>query len=77
MIKYLLHTQDVLSSEIESHESYGISVFSDDLHICTIHDITDNKSDIILLIKKINNFKLDPCHLSQVVEDYLYDLSVD
>ncbi len=77
MIEYKLQTQDVHSSEKESHESYGISAFCDGLHICTIHNITHNKPDIILLLEKINKYELDPCHLSQVVEDYLYDLSVD
>lgn len=53
--------------------TYGIK-YSDHIFI---DDITTDKEELNKLTAKINRYKLSPCHLEQIVEDFLIDLSAD
>lgn len=77
MVEYKLLTQTKYYGSSSYCKSYGIIVFSDNVHIRTVTDISRNKDDVQRLVDKFNKYKLDPCHLSQAVDDYLYDLCVD
>lgn len=77
MVEYKLLTQTKYYGSSTHYKTYGIIVFDNNVHIRTIEDISRNKNDIQRLVDKFNEYNLDPCHLSQAVEDYLYDLCVD
>lgn len=74
MIKYKLFEQTKYYNNSGHYTSYGIIVFDDDVHIRTVPDISLDKSAVQNMVDKFNRYELDPCHLAQSVEDYLYDL---
>lgn len=77
MVEYKLLTQTKYFGASNHCKTYGIIVFDDNIHIRTIGDISRNKTEVQRLIDKFNKYGLDPCHLTQAVEDYLYDLCID
>lgn len=68
MAKYFLtaKTQNKIST-------YGIK-YGDKINI---YDITPDKELLQKLIDKINSYDLSPCHLEQVIEDFLIDYTID
>lgn len=56
--------------------SYGISVFSSEYnHIQMIHRISEDYTSISNLVELCNSLQLDPIHLYDVVDDFLYDIN--
>ncbi len=74
MIIYKLFEQTKYYSNSGHYTSYGIIVFDGDVHLRTVPDVSLNKAAVEMLVDKFNKYQLDPCHLSQSIEDYLYDL---
>lgn len=74
MIIYKLFEQTKYYNINGHYTSYGIIVFDDDVHLRTVPDVSLDKTTVELMVEKFNKFQLDPCHLSQCIEDYLYDL---
>ena len=58
--------EDKVSIEGQSFITYGIS-YND----ITIHDISIRKDKIVKLINKCNDYKLEPIHIYDVIEDFL------
>ncbi len=77
MVEYKLFEQTHYYNNSGFYKVYGIIVFENNKHVRTIPDISKNKVVVENIIEKFNTYKLELCHLSQAVEDYLYDLSVD
>lgn len=77
MVEYKLLKQRKYYSISGCYTTYGIVAFKGEKLIRSIADISANKTVVERLIEKFNKYELDPCHLSQAVEDYLYDLSID
>lgn len=76
MINYRLFEQTKFYNKSGYYTSYGIIVFDDEVHIRTVPDVSLDKSAVQKLVDKFNKYELDPCHLKQAIEDYLYDLCV-
>lgn len=53
--------------------SYGIKHGDNIL----IDNISDNKQEVEELIERINHYDLSPCHLEQIIEDFLTDQYTD
>lgn len=77
MVEYILFTENKYSSGCGFYITYGIIVFEDNVHIRTVKDISADKEKVKKLIDSFNENELSPIHLSQAVEEFLYDFSVD
>ncbi len=77
MVEYKLLKQRKYYSMSAYYTTYGIMAFKGEKLIRTVADISANKTAVEKLIEKFNEYELDPCHLTQAVEDYLYDLKID
>ncbi|MBQ4129024.1 MAG: hypothetical protein IJD68_04545 [Ruminococcus sp.] len=77
MVEYKLLKQRKYYSISGCYTSYGILAFKGEKLIRTVADISANKTAVENLIEKFNKYELDPCHLSQAIEDYLYDQRTD
>ena len=58
--------EDKINIEGKSFITYGIS-YNDII----IHDISIRKDKIDKLIKRCNNYKLDPIHIYDIIDDFL------
>ena len=56
--------------------SYGISLISNGVVVCIIHDISHDREEVEALIRLYNKEDLDPVHLDQAVEDFLIDRTI-
>lgn len=74
MINYRVFEQTKFYNNCGHYSSFGIIVFDGNVHIRTVPDVSLNKAQVQNMVDKLNKYKLDPCHLSQYIEDYLYDL---
>ncbi len=57
-------------------KEYGIDAYNNDKLIKSIKKITCSSQDIKSLIMMCNELKIEPCHLEDIVEDYLTDFTV-
>lgn len=77
MVEYKLIKSDTCCDYCDYHSTYGISVYDNNKLIKSVHDISVDKIAVEKLIEKLNKHGLSLCHLSEIIEDYLYDLSID
>ncbi len=54
-------------------ESYGIMLVQNGNkeYFC---DISDNLDDAKILVDRLNEFHIEPCHLQSVIEDFKYEM---
>ncbi len=76
MVEYKLLKQKKYYNNCGFYNTYGIVVFKNEKHVRTVCDISTNEEKVQMLIEKFNAYELDPEHLTQAVEDFLYDLEV-
>ncbi len=76
MVEYKLLRQEKYYNNCGFYITYGIVVFINGKHARTVCDITTNEEKVQKLVEKFNAYKLAPEHLTQAIEDFLYDLEV-
>ena len=76
MIRYELHTKQANSDEYGAYEAYGITATRGGKVVCTIEDISLEKSKVEQLVKLCNEERLSPAHLEETVENFLYDFTI-
>ena len=59
-----------------SGDEFGISAFSDNTLIKSVHAITTIKNDIVKLVEICNELEIDICHFDNIIEDYLTDFII-
>lgn len=65
--------KDDCKSDGFEYVGYGICVTDLLSHTCfTIHDISVRGEEIERLAKKCNELQLDPIHIEDVIEDFLF-----
>ena len=52
-------------------KAYGIKAISSDGAVCVIADVSARKEAVEALVALCNQMQLEPCHLKDVVEDFL------
>ena len=62
-------TQEEKSIEGVAKTTYGIKC--DEV---SVKDVSPNKEDVTELIDRLNQYGLSPCHLQDVIEDFLVDV---
>lgn len=62
-------TQEEKSIEGVAKTTYGIKC--DEV---SVKDVSPNKEDVTELIDRLNLYELSPCHLQDVIEDFLVDV---
>ncbi len=73
MTEYRLFEQSMYERAVGFYKTYGISVFSDGELIRIVRDISVERGKIERLARRFNEEQLEPEHLSQAIEDFLYD----
>lgn len=76
MANYSLLTQNLYDTSIGHYTSYGIKAEERNDTI-SVADISTDKFAVEQLIKKFNDNELSICHLTQAVEDFLYDFKAE
>lgn len=71
MIKYKINC-----GLFEYGQGFGIDVMCNNMSVKQIFDITDDKQQIEELVKMCNHLNVEPCHLDDIVEDYLTDFCI-
>lgn len=62
-------TQDKKNIDGAVKTTYGIKC--DEVFV---QDVSPNKEDVTELIDRLNQYELSPCHLQDVIEDFLVDV---
>lgn len=62
-------TQDKKNIDGAVKTTYGIKC--DEV---SVKDVSPNKEDVTELIDRLNQYELSPCHLQDVIEDFLVDV---
>ena len=75
MKEYRLFAQSVYD-EAAVLETYGIMLCEDNQIVRIIPDISVDREKVGSLVSDFNRYGLEPEHLDQAIEDFLYDLSV-
>ncbi|MCD8026413.1 MAG: DUF6514 family protein [Clostridiales bacterium] len=71
MIAYKIKRPDCLNKS-----GYGIDVFDNTALIKSIDNFTDSKSDAEKIADLCNELQVEPCHLEDIIEDYLTDFII-
>lgn len=58
------------------YKEYGIDAYDNDVLIKSINNISKSFQDIDRLVIMCNEMEIEPCHLDDIVEDYLTDFTV-
>lgn len=77
MVEYKITSQNFNHETTGCYTSYGIAAIKNNRVIKAIEDISVDKNAVETLVYKFNKHKLELCHLSASVEDYLCDLCTD
>lgn len=75
MYQYQLTTSNLIV-DVEENLTHGIRASNESGESVKIPDISANKSEVEKLVSLCNELQLDPIHLEDIVEDFLYTLSV-
>lgn len=76
MTEYRLFVHSMYDRACGFYQSYGISVFVDGQLTRIVKDVSPERDKVERLVSAFNDNALDPCHLTQAVEDYLCDYEV-
>ncbi len=74
MTEYRLFKQSAYHRAVGFYDTFGISVFVDGELTRIVRDISADREKVERLARLFNEEQLDPVHLTQAVEDFLYDL---
>lgn len=75
MAEYRLFVEKMYDRTCGFYETYGISVCENGIPTRIVKDISLDDQKVSSLVRAFNDEQLDPAHLNQAVEDYLYDLN--
>jgi len=73
MTEYRLFVQSMYDRSVGFYESYGISVFEDGVLTRIVRDVSVERIKAEELVQLFNEEHLEPEHLSQAIEDFLFD----
>ncbi len=73
MAEYQLFVQKEYDRANGFYGSYGISVLENGTLIQIVRDLSPDRSAVERLVSVFNENALDPVHLTQAVEEFLYD----
>ncbi|MEE0858002.1 MAG: DUF6514 family protein [Acutalibacteraceae bacterium] len=76
MVTYQIIKELINHPELGNYYSYGICAFLDKKEIAHISDVFLEKDTAIKFVQKCNQLKLDPIHLSEVIENELLTLHI-
>ncbi len=76
MVEYQLFVENKYDKHYGFYETYGIVALKNKVNIHIIHDISLDKAKIKTFVKRLNEEHLEFEHLSQIVEEFLYDFTV-
>jgi len=71
MIYYKVVKQRLYSEELGKYVSYGIKIHTDNSRI-VLYDVSTNKRKLRRLVSLCNKNCVDPQHLMDVIDDYMY-----
>lgn len=54
--------------------NYGVVLVKDDKSREYICNISDNKSEVELLVKRMNEYSVEPYQAKEILEDYQYNI---
>ena len=72
MTEYRLHVQSVY----DRADGYGISVVENGAVLRIVRDVSLDREMVEALVGCFNRYGLEPEHLDQAIEDFLYDFTV-
>ena len=73
MTEYRLWEKSEKQSDNIPSLPYGIALYEEDEPVRVIGDLSADRERLAALIRLFNEEELDPIHLDQAVEDFLYD----
>lgn len=73
MREYRLFKQSMYERAVGFYETYGISVFEEGNLTRIVRDVSVDREKVEILVNKLNKEQLETEHLSQVIEEFLYD----
>lgn len=76
MVEYKLFIKNKYDKIYGFYETYGIIALKNKVNIRIIGDISLDKDKVEALVNKFNKEHLEIEHLSQMVEEFLYDFTV-
>ena len=76
MTEYQLFIENKYDKLYGFYETYGIIALKNKVELCTVYDISLDKAKVAALVKKFNEDHLEFEHLSQMVEEFLYNFTV-
>lgn len=60
-----------------NEKEYGIALYENGTLISELPGISSDRDGLVKLTSLLNELKLEPCHLNDVLEDYLTYFSID
>lgn len=72
MAEYKVFSDKYLLPEVGEYVSYGICVYSDGKLVLCVPDVVTDSERAEKLVCLCNGCGLDPIHLADVIEDFLY-----
>lgn len=76
MVCYELFKEHRVDREVGSYDAYGLIAKEDKTTVSIIGDITSEYEKALALAALWNEQQLDPLHMEQAVEEFLYLLEV-
>ena len=76
MIHYEMFFEYKNDSKLGLYGTYGIAAFRDGKLMRIINDVSCDREKVTALTDRFNENFLEPEHLSQAVEEFLYDFEV-
>lgn len=72
-MKYRLFVQSMYDRSVGYYDAYGVAVTENGEIKRIIRDVSLDRHKVEALIDRFNQERLEPEHLSQAVEEFLYD----
>lgn len=76
MVEYKLFIENKYDKIYGFYETYGIIALKNKVNIRIIDDISLDKDKVEALVNKFNKEHLEIEHLSQMIEEFLYNFTV-
>lgn len=73
-----MHYQ-LISEQHPSSSRYGIAVYAapeDENPLLTFPDLSDSRTSVDRLLSALCAYSPSPCHLPEIIEDYLTDFTI-
>ncbi len=76
MKEYRLFVQTMYDRSVGFYETYGVAVFDDGEMSRVVRDVSVERDKVEALVARFNREHLEPEHLGQAIEEFLFDFEV-